>query len=165
LAAYDLVVPGAPGGVASVGGRPERQPVRPVAAQVEVVLEVDQAGCLELVEQRLEGGFLVDGTDKHQVPFHAELVRRQAQGLVEGGASEPGTLEGRLANEECRIAGGSGQGHGMRSPLQGWVVAVTRQSSVTDEPLPVVSRTVSFLACPEKSIPHEPRLKRRMTSL
>src|SRR5688572_20843474 len=80
--------------------RVEPQPLRPVAAQLEEVIEVGEPCLLELVDQVRDSFVAGERPNGDQGSFHAKLVGREVESLVERRTCERRGIERRLANEQ-----------------------------------------------------------------
>lgn len=87
------------------------QPLGPVAAEVEEVLEVHEPHSFELFDERRQLLIAVNRTDRDQASLDAELVRREVQAFVDRLTREPGAREGTLPNDDRRNGKWNGQWH------------------------------------------------------
>lgn len=78
----------------------EQEPRRPVASELEEVVEVCEAECLEIGDHVLERLLFVDRSERDQVALHPELVRGESQPLIESGAAQTAALIRVAPNEE-----------------------------------------------------------------
>jgi len=83
--------------------REQHEPIRPVAAEIKEVLEVDQSRILEIADQVLQCSIIEDGTDHDQVAFDAEFLIRQPQPFVDGCARYSGSFKGPTPDDQARV--------------------------------------------------------------
>lgn len=79
------------------------EPIRPVAAQVEEVVEVDKAEVLQLADHVAESTFGVNWTHCDKIPFDAELVGRETEPIIEERPRQPVLFERRASNQQRRL--------------------------------------------------------------
>ena len=87
------------------------EPIRPVAAQVKEVVEVDQAHVLQLADDVAEGAFGVNRPDYYEIAFHTELVGRETEPIVEQRSGEAVLFERSATDQERRLRVGQLNGH------------------------------------------------------
>ena len=91
--------------------REQREPLRPVSAQLEEVVEVREADRLELGDQLVERRLADDGADGDELTFDAELLVGEAEPFVEAGARQADALERVLTEQQSGTDGGDGKRH------------------------------------------------------
>lgn len=85
------------------GLREKHEPFRPVAAQVEEVLEIQEAGALEIGNQSLKSGVVEDRSDDEQVTFNTELLVSEAESFIDGRTSDSGSFKRTAPYEKTRV--------------------------------------------------------------
>jgi hypothetical protein len=88
-----------------------REPRRPIATQVEEVLEVDESHVFEFFHEGRQLRVRVNGADGDEVTLDAELVGGEPQALIDCLTSETRALEGGLAEEDGRRGGRNRERH------------------------------------------------------
>lgn len=78
------------------------EPLGPVAAQLEEVLEVHKACLFQPHDEIAQALLTHERSNGHERAFDTEFIGRQIQGKVEPGAGEVGPFESALPNEERR---------------------------------------------------------------
>ena len=86
----------------AIGPDEHLQPLRPVAAQIEEVIEVHEPHPLQLLDERRQLVISVNRTDRDEFTFDTELVRRQVQTLIDRLTGEACAVERALANDDRR---------------------------------------------------------------
>jgi hypothetical protein len=87
------------------------EPIRPVPAELEKVVEVDKAETLEIGRELAERILVVNRPNGDELTLDTELVLGEAEPLVDGGAREGAPFVRFAPNENRRGAYGDGNGH------------------------------------------------------
>src|SRR5688572_31193983 len=78
------------------------QPVRPVSAEVEEVVEVREPHALQLLDEARELLVALYWPNRDELTLEAKLVRREIETVINALTREPSALEGALANDDRR---------------------------------------------------------------
>ena len=83
----------------------EREPVRPVAAHIEEVVEVHKARLFKVPQKGLERVFVEYGPDDDEVALDTKLLIRETQAFVDSSSRYSRALKSRPANKKTWFAG------------------------------------------------------------
>src|SRR5215207_335821 len=84
-------------------GDVEPDPRRPISAELEVLVEVHESRCLEIVEDVAQRGVVRNGTDHNELPVYRELIGCQVESFVDSGACDARALVRLALDEEHRL--------------------------------------------------------------
>jgi tRNA uridine 5-carboxymethylaminomethyl modification enzyme len=91
--------------------REHGEPRGPVAAQLEVVVEVGQAETLEIVHERGESLGIVNRPDGNDVAFDAKFLGSQTEPFIDGRPSQSCAFVGGARDEQRRCSGVNEEWH------------------------------------------------------
>lgn len=84
------------------GADEKGNPCGPVAAELEIIVEVRQTEPLEIIDQRGKPIRVENRADDDEIAFNPELLRGQAQPLIDRGAHQRRLLVRCAPNEQRR---------------------------------------------------------------
>src|SRR5690242_4927801 len=83
--------------------RIEREPLWPVPAEVEVVVEVDKTDRFKIVHQVLERVIVQNRADDDQLSLYAKLLIGQTQLFIDSGAPDSRPLERATSDDQAGV--------------------------------------------------------------